>query len=76
MKVVKKLLPVVLMASLVGCSNMSPTEQRVLSGAAIGTGVGAIVGGGRGAALGAGVGALGGLLYDNAARDRDYYYDY
>jgi uncharacterized protein YcfJ len=74
MKTVTKLIPLVLVASLVGCSNMSPTEQNVLGGAVIGTGVGAIVGGGRGAAIGAGVGALGGLLYDSSQRD-GYYYD-
>jgi len=52
-----------------GCSGMSYTEQRTLSGGAIGAASGAIIGGaagspGTGAAIGAGAGALGGYLYD------------
>ena len=44
--------------SMVGCANMSNTEQRTLSGAAIGTAGGAVVGAiagsaGWGAAIGA-----------------------
>lgn len=51
------------------CSGMSYTEQRVLSGGAIGAGSGALIGAaagspGTGAAIGAGAGALGGFLYD------------
>ena len=59
-----------LVAGLAACSNMSSTEQRTLSGAAIGTAAGALVGGlatGRpmtGAAIGAAAGAAGGWLYD------------
>jgi osmotically inducible lipoprotein OsmB len=73
MKSAIKVLAVVAALSFAGCSNMSPTEQRVLSGAAIGTIGGAAIGGGRGALIGAGVGALGGYLFDRAHRD-DYYY--
>lgn len=57
---------------LPACSNMSQKQQRMLSGAAIGTGVGAATGavtGGSpvtGAAIGAGVGAAGGYLYDES----------
>lgn len=52
-----------------GCSGMSNTEQRVLSGTAIGAGGGTLIGwaaGGPlvGAAVGAGAGAVGGVLYD------------
>lgn len=52
-----------------GCAGMSYTEQRVLSGGAIGAASGAIIGGaagapGTGAAIGAGAGALGGYLID------------
>ena len=61
----------VLVAALLvgGCSGMSPTAQRTLSGSAIGAGGGAIIGWaagcpGCGAAIGAGAGALGGLIYD------------
>lgn len=52
-----------------GCSGMSYTEQRVLSGGAIGAGSGALIGAaagapGTGAAIGAGAGVVGGYLYD------------
>lgn len=60
-----------------GCSNMSTTEQRVLSGGAIGAGAGAAVGaitGGSavgGAVLGGAIGAGAGYLYDRDRR-RDH----
>ena len=52
-----------------GCAGMSTTEQRVLSGGAIGASGGALVGWAAGnptvgAAVGGGAGALGGLIYD------------
>jgi osmotically inducible lipoprotein OsmB len=52
-----------------GCAGMSTTEQRVVSGGAIGAGSGALIGWaagcpGCGAAIGAGTGALGGYVYD------------
>jgi membrane associated rhomboid family serine protease len=76
---VAKLIPILAMASLVGCSNMTSTEQSVLSGAAIGAvggaAIGAISGGsgaaGTGALIGAGVGAVGGYIYDRSRND-DY----
>ena len=56
---------------LAGCAGMNNTEQRVLTGAAIGAGAGAGLGavtGGlsipAGAVIGAGVGAVGGLAVD------------
>jgi hypothetical protein len=58
--------------AMAGCSNMTRQQQRVLSGAAIGTGVGAAAGaltGGNavtGAAIGAAAGAGGGYLYDKS----------
>ncbi len=52
-------------SSLSGCAGMSDTQQRTLSGSAIGAAGGALIGGGEGALIGAGVGALGGYLYDN-----------
>jgi uncharacterized membrane protein len=63
--------------AMVGCSNMSTGEQRTLSGAAIGTAAGALVGElatGRpleGAAIGAAVGAASGWLY-NRHEQRQY----
>lgn len=52
-----------------GCSGMSYTEQRTLSGGAIGAAGGALIGAaagapGTGAAIGGGAGLLGGYLYD------------
>jgi osmotically inducible lipoprotein OsmB len=64
-----------LVGGLAGCANMSSGEQRTLSGAAIGTAAGALVGGlatGRpmtGAAIGAATGAAGGWLYDRHERE-------
>jgi len=60
---------------LAGCSNMTTREQRVLSGAAIGTGVGAAAGAiggnlGLGAALGAAGGAAAGLLVDEQKKNK------
>ena len=58
-----------------GCSGMSPTEQRVLSGGAIGAGGGALIGAAAGsaatgAAIGGGAGLLGGYLYDQYQKSR------
>ncbi len=52
-----------------GCAGMSPTEQRVLSGGAIGAGGGALIGAvggnaGLGAVLGGAAGLAGGYLWD------------
>jgi len=52
-----------------GCSGMSNTQQRVLSGGAIGASSGALIGWAAGspaagAAIGGGAGLLGGYLYD------------
>jgi osmotically inducible lipoprotein OsmB len=61
--------------SLAACSGMSTTEQRTLSGAGIGAGVGvvgtAMTGGciTCGAAVGAAVGAGTGYIYDRTRHD-------
>lgn len=62
---------VIMVAALLvgGCSGMSPTQQRVLSGGAIGASSGALIGWAAGspaagAAIGGGAGMLGGFLYD------------
>jgi osmotically inducible lipoprotein OsmB len=52
-----------------GCSGMSTTQQRTLSGGAIGASSGALIGWAAGspaagAAIGGGAGMLGGFLYD------------
>lgn len=65
-------LPLVLAGTLAlgACAGMNTTEQRTLSGGAIGAAAGTVVTvatGGCiicGAAIGAGAGALGGFIYD------------
>ena len=63
-----------LVAMMTGCSHMSTTQQRALSGGAIGAGSGAaltVLTGGSvlvGTAIGAGVGTLGGLIYDDVQK--------
>lgn len=59
------------MLALTACANMNETEQRVVSGTAIGAGAGAVAGAlipglsiGGGALIGAGAGALGGYIVD------------
>lgn len=62
--------------TLSACTGMSNTQQRTLSGAAIGTaagvGIGALTGGGLlwGAAGGAAIGAVGGYAYDQYEKDK------
>ncbi len=64
------LLPVCAALTMTGCSNMNNTQQRELSGGAIGAaagaGITAIAGGNPiwGAIGGAAVGVLGGYIYD------------
>jgi hypothetical protein len=59
----------------VGCSNMSTTQQRTLSGGAMGAAGGAVIGAiagnaGLGAAAGAGAGLLGGYAYDQYEKSK------
>ena len=66
-----------LLLGVAGCANMSSGEQRTVSGAAIGAGAGALLGGLakgrplRGAAIGAAAGAAGGWLYDRQEQNQD-----
>jgi hypothetical protein len=58
------------------CADMTPTQQRAVTGTAAGAGIGAIAGAiggnaGLGAAAGAGAGLVGGLLFDQARRSQD-----
>ena len=73
----KRTVILVLVAALLlgGCSGMSYTEQRTLSGGAIGASSGALIGWAAGspaagAAIGGGAGALGGFLYDRYEKSR------
>jgi osmotically inducible lipoprotein OsmB len=66
-------LAVVSMLGLTGCSNMSETQQRTLSGGAIGAAGGAVIGGLSGcawcgAAIGGAVGAGAGYAYDQVKK--------
>ena len=66
----------VLIVMATGCSHMSSTQQRALSGGAIGAGTGAAItaltGGSVliGTAIGAGVGTVGGLIYDDIKKGK------
>ena len=59
-----------------GCASMSPTEQRLLSGGAIGAASGAAIGaavGGSpaaGAAIGGAAGVVGGAIVDQVEKSR------
>lgn len=58
-----------------GCSGMSYTQQRVLSGGAVGATGGAVIGAiagsaALGAAAGGGAGLLGGYVYDQYQKSR------
>ena len=73
----KKMIILLLVAALFlgGCANMSNTQQRVLSGGAIGASSGALIGWAAGspaagAAIGGGAGMLGGFLYDQFEKYR------
>ncbi len=72
----KLLLIVTAAAMLAACSDMTPTQQRALTGTVGGAGIGAIAGAiggnaGLGAAAGAGAGLVGGLLFDQSRRAQD-----
>ena len=72
----KVLLLAALALPVAACADMTPTQQRALTGTAIGAGGGAILGAiggnaGLGAAAGAGAGLLGGLLFDQSQQAQD-----
>ncbi|MCX5889459.1 MAG: glycine zipper domain-containing protein [Deltaproteobacteria bacterium] len=72
----KSIILVMLVAVLLGgCSGMSNTQQRMLSGGAMGASGGALIGWAAGspaagAAIGGGAGVLGGFLYDQYQKSR------
>jgi hypothetical protein len=62
-----------------GCTGMTDTQQRALTGTAGGAGVGAILGAiggnaGLGAVAGAGAGLAGGLIYDHVKKSEQSAY--
>jgi hypothetical protein len=56
---------VVVALPLAGCAEMTPTQQRALSGTAMGAG-----NAGLGAGIGAVAGLAGGLIYDKVKKDQ------
>ena len=74
MRFLRGLVVVILICCAYGCAGMSTTEQRVLSGGAIGTAAGvgaaAIIGAPLlvGVAAGAAAGAVGGIVVDEVSR--------
>ncbi|MFI4938386.1 MAG: glycine zipper domain-containing protein [Candidatus Berkiellales bacterium] len=84
MKVVTTLVSAATLLFLVGCTNMAPEEQGVLSGSALGALGGAAMGSlsgnaGPGALIGAALGGIGGSMVASNERARDmrgrYYRD-
>jgi uncharacterized protein YcfJ len=66
--------------ALAGCSNMTPTQQRALSGTGIGAAGGAVLGAiggnaGLGAVAGAAAGLAGGLIYDQVKKNEQASYN-
>jgi osmotically inducible lipoprotein OsmB len=76
-----KRIALVIMGAVVlggGCSGMSTTQQRVLSGGAIGASSGALIGWAAGcpacgAAIGGGAGLLSGYAYDRYEQSQGRY---
>ncbi len=62
--------------SVAACADMTPTQQRALTGTAAGAGIGAVAGAiggnaGLGAVVGAGAGLATGLIVDRQKRAED-----
>ena len=76
MDLVRLLLVLVFVTTTTGCAGMTPQQQRILSGSAIGTAAGvgaaAVVGGSlvTGALVGAAAGAIGGIVVDEIEKAR------
>ena len=75
MKILRMSIVLLVVVSLIaGCANLTPRQQRTLSGGAIGAGAGTALGAitghsvATGAAIGAAAGALGGLIVDESKR--------
>ncbi|WP_414041531.1 hypothetical protein ACJU26_05570 [Acidithiobacillus sp. M4-SHS-6] len=75
MRILRFLLLPVILLGLAGCANLNDTQQRALSGGAIGAAGGAIIGTvaagdpAAGAAIGGAVGAAGGVIIPQLAHD-------
>lgn len=76
----RKIVILCLLAVVAGCTDLNDTQQRALTGTAIGAAGGAVVGGiagnaGMGMAIGAGAGLLGGLVVDKVEKDKEAAYN-
>jgi osmotically inducible lipoprotein OsmB len=71
-KIIKSVAILMLMSLVAGCAGMDSTQQRMLSGGAIGAGAGAAIGAvtggsvGTGAVIGGAAGVVGGAIVDQA----------
>ena len=79
MKRISLVVILALIPTVLGCAGMSDTQQRTLSGGAIGAGVGTAVGAiagsaGWGAAIGAAAGVAGGYIYDQHEKSKEAAY--
>ena len=79
MKKLSLIVVLIISLALGGCAGMSDTQQRTLSGAAIGTAAGGVVGAiagntGLGLAVGAAAGAGSGYLYDRHEKSKERAY--
>ena len=80
MKTVAIVLVLCISSTLFGCAGMTETQQRTLSGGALGAGAGAIIGAAAGdalwgAAIGAAAGSAGGYLYDKNEKSKKSAYE-
>ncbi len=70
----KSILLLALAVTAAGCADLTPTQQRALTGTGMGAAGGAVIGAiagnaGMGAAIGAGVGLAGGLAVDQIRKN-------
>lgn len=75
----RPLIALTVVAALAGCGDLNQTEQRALTGTAVGAASGAVIGAiagdaGMGAAIGAGAGLVGGLLVDHSKKQQEAAY--
>lgn len=77
---IRKLILSAALLAVAGCADMTDTQQRALTGTAIGAAGGAAIGAiagnaGMGAAIGAGAGLIGGLVVDKVEKDKQAAYN-
>jgi predicted Zn-dependent protease len=75
----KAIILLALSSSMAACADLTPTQQRAMTGTAIGAGGGAVLGAiggnaGLGAIAGAGAGLVGGLVVDRVRQNEEAAY--